>query len=68
MKVIGYNSSHETSLCQFDTDTWDIDFGDTGGNKTLEYGGDNIVITEAGNYTIELILTVAEYRYSITKN
>ena len=26
MKVIGYNSSHETSLCQFDTDTWDIDF------------------------------------------
>ena len=26
MKIIGYNSSHETSLCQFDTETWDIDF------------------------------------------
>ena len=26
MKIIGYNSSHETSLCQFDTDTWEIDF------------------------------------------
>ena len=26
MKVIGYNSSHETSLCQFDTDKWEVDF------------------------------------------
>ena len=26
MKIIGYNSSHETSLCQFDSDTWDLDF------------------------------------------
>ena len=26
MKIIGYNSSHETSLCQFDTDDWVIDF------------------------------------------
>ena len=26
MKIIGYNSSHETSLCQFDTEAWDIDF------------------------------------------
>ena len=26
MKIIGYNSSHDTSLCQFDTDTWEIDW------------------------------------------
>ena len=26
MKIIGYNSSHETSLCQFDSDTWELDF------------------------------------------
>ena len=26
MKIIGYNSSHETSLCQFDNETWEIDF------------------------------------------
>lgn len=26
MKIIGYNSSHETSLAQFDSDTWELDF------------------------------------------
>ena len=26
MKIIGYNSSHETSLCQFDSDTWELEF------------------------------------------
>lgn len=49
-------------------DAWDINFGDTGANKKLEYGGDNIVVAEAGNYTIELNLGAAVYTYKITKN
>jgi hypothetical protein len=49
-------------------DAWDINFGDTGANKKLEYGGDNIAVAEAGNYTIELNLGTAIYTYKITKN
>ena len=49
-------------------DDWAINLGDFDGNKSLEYGGDNIAIAEAGNYTIELIINVAEYTYNITKN
>jgi hypothetical protein len=49
-------------------DDWAIDFGDTDANGSLEYGGDNIAIAEAGNYTIELILQVADYTYTVTKN
>ncbi len=49
-------------------DAWDINFGDDGANGSVEYNGANIAITEAGNYTIELILSVAKYRYRLTKN
>ena len=49
-------------------DAWDINLGDTGANKKMEYGGDNIAVVEAGNYTIELNLGVAVYTYKITKN
>ncbi len=49
-------------------DLWNIDFGDTGADAKLDYGGDNIPVTEAGNYTIELILNQAIYTYTITKN
>lgn len=49
-------------------DGWDINLGDTGANKKMEYGGDNIAIAEAGNYTIELNLGVAIYTYKVTKN
>lgn len=49
-------------------DAWDINLGDTGANKKLEYGGDNIVVAEAGNYTVELNLSAAVYTYKITKN
>ncbi|MFN0034613.1 MAG: SusE domain-containing protein [Saprospiraceae bacterium] len=49
-------------------DAWDINFGDTGANKKLEYGGDNIAVAEAGNYTIELNLGAAVYTYKITRN
>lgn len=49
-------------------DDWAINFGDDGGDKKLEYGGANIPIAEAGNYTIDLILSGAIYTYNIKKN
>lgn len=49
-------------------DGWDINFGDTGKNALLEYGGDNIVIPGAGNYTIKLYLGRQDYTYSIVSN
>jgi hypothetical protein len=49
-------------------DDWAINFGDTGGDKKLEYGGDNIPVTVAGNYTITLYLGVPVYKYTIVKN
>ena len=50
-------------------DGWDFDFGDNGTNGSLEYGGANIPIAEAGNYTIDLLIVgVPKYTYVITKN
>lgn len=49
-------------------DTWDVNFGDDFTNGTLEADGANIPVAEAGNYTIDLILNVADYNYTITKN
>lgn len=47
---------------------WVIDFGDDDANGDLQYGGENIAISESGNYTIELILNQARYLYKLTKN
>ncbi len=49
-------------------DAWDLNFGDNGGNGSLEYDGENILIPEDGNYTIDLILNQPRYTYTITKN
>jgi hypothetical protein len=49
-------------------DAWDLNLGDDGPNGKLEYNGANIAIAEPGNYTIELVLNVAKYTYTITKN
>jgi hypothetical protein len=49
-------------------DAWDINLGDNDANRKMEYGGANIAITEAGNYTIELNLSVPVYTYKVTKN
>ncbi|MEN0002590.1 MAG: SusE domain-containing protein [Bacteroidota bacterium] len=49
-------------------DTDEVNFGDNFNNGTLDTDGDNIPITEAGNYTIDLILNVSDYIYTITKN
>jgi hypothetical protein len=50
-------------------DAWDINFGDDGANGSLEYGGANIAIASAGNYTITLDLNEAgRYKYTVKKN
>ncbi|RMG69969.1 MAG: SusF/SusE family outer membrane protein [Bacteroidetes bacterium] len=49
-------------------DAWDINLGDDDGNLSMEYGGANIPIAEAGNYTITLDLFSPDYAYTITKN
>jgi starch-binding outer membrane protein SusE/F len=51
-------------------DGWDVNFGDTGADGSLEYGGDNIAISSAGNYTITLDLKGGEgkYTYIVKKN
>ena len=49
-------------------DDWGINLGDNDANKKMEYGGANIAVAEAGNYTIELNLSVPIYTYKVTKN
>lgn len=47
---------------------WAINLGDNGGDKKLEYNGDNIPVAEDGNYTITLDLSKTIYKYKIVKN
>ncbi len=47
---------------------WDINLGDDGANGILEYGGADIDVTSAGNYTVTLNLSKALYRYTLVKN
>ncbi len=51
-------------------DDWALNYGDNGADGKLEEGGDNIVIAEAGNYTIvfDLKQVFGNYTISITKN
>lgn len=51
-----------------ENDGWDVNFGDSNADGSLDNGGDNIAITEAGNYTIEMSLAPEGYSYTITKN
>jgi starch-binding outer membrane protein SusE/F len=47
---------------------WDLNYGDTGANGSLEEGGDNIVVPSAGNYTVTLDLAHPIYKYHLVKN
>jgi hypothetical protein len=48
---------------------WTINFGDDGADNMLEYGGANIKVSDAGNYTITLNLsTPRKYTYTLKKN
>lgn len=49
-------------------DDWALNYGDDGPDLKLDAGGENIVIGEAGNYTITLDLSDAIYRYTVVKN
>lgn len=49
-------------------DAWDINLGDDKADEKLEYGGADIDIAQAGNYTITLNLSEAIYRYTVVKN
>lgn len=49
-------------------DTDDLNYGDNFANGTLDLDGDDIAIAEAGNYTIDVYLTVSDYYFEITKN
>lgn len=49
-------------------DDWVLNYGDDKANLSLEAGGANIVIAEAGSYTITLNLSVPVYTYRIVKN
>ncbi|NOZ34018.1 MAG: SusF/SusE family outer membrane protein [Chlorobi bacterium] len=42
-------------------DAWNVDYGDTGADGSLEPGGDNIPVTTAGNYTITIDLSTLTY-------
>jgi hypothetical protein len=49
--------------------SWDYNLGDSGANGTMEYGGDNIKVPSAGNYTITLDLSSPRnYKYTLAKN
>ncbi len=49
-------------------DAWDINLGDNQADEKLEYGGTDIDVAEAGNYTITMNLSEAIYRYTVVKN
>jgi starch-binding outer membrane protein SusE/F len=51
-------------------DAWDINLGDNDANGSLEYGGSDISIASAGNYTITLDLKGGggKYTYTVKKN
>jgi hypothetical protein len=48
--------------------SWDLNYGDTGADGSLEPGGDNIAVPEAGNFTVTLNLSGAIFRYKLQKN
>lgn len=50
-------------------DAWDLNFGDTGADGSLNEGGDNIAVGASGNYTVTLDLSnPREYTYELQLN
>jgi starch-binding outer membrane protein SusE/F len=47
---------------------WDLNYGDTDFDGSLEEGGKDIPVDVAGNYTVTLNLEVAGYAYELKKN
>lgn len=66
-----YTGDLEAGVFKFRAnDGWDINYGeDNAALQTLKHGGADISISEAGNYTITLILNNSPiYTYTIVKN
>lgn len=49
-------------------DDWAINYGDNGGDGTLELNGSDISVAAAGNYTVTLNLSSWPYTYTLTQN
>lgn len=47
---------------------WDLNYGDNEPNGILDEGGSDIAVPSAGNYTVTLDLSHAEYTYKLVKN
>lgn len=47
---------------------WDLNYGDDGADLKLNAGGANIVVAEAGTYTVTLDLVGPVYKYKLVKN
>ncbi len=45
---------------------WDLNYGDDGANGTLEEGGANIAVPEAGTYLITMKLGIPDYTYILS--
>jgi len=48
--------------------SWDLNYGDDGGDGSLEPGGADIPVPSAGNYTVTLNLSKPVYKYRLVKN
>ena len=48
-------------------DDWGLNYGDTGADGILSEGGDNIAISEPGQYEIKLYLGAPDYTYTVEK-
>ena len=49
-------------------DQWNLDYGDTGADGFLDVGGDNIVVNEAGNYTVTMDLSGYFRTFELSEN
>jgi starch-binding outer membrane protein SusE/F len=48
--------------------SWNLNYGDNDGEGTRQRDGANIVVEEAGNYTVELDLSEPTYSYRLNQN
>ncbi|MBK8967950.1 MAG: SusE domain-containing protein [Lewinellaceae bacterium] len=46
--------------------SWDVNYGDTGANGTLDAGGDNIKLTAAGMYRLNADLNALTHTFALT--
>lgn len=57
----------ETGIKFRTNDDWGLNLGDTDGDGTMDAGGTNIAVPEAGTYLIVLDLSTPDYKYELIK-